>query len=106
MLCLQITKHKGAKVQEFFSSSIFRSQEFDDYRIAEPTTITFCLKELRAILNFADALSLDMTINFESAGKYVVDVMEFVVRVVYEVKCFTGRLCLLSVVWMFLRQIL
>ncbi|XP_037051411.1 cell cycle checkpoint control protein RAD9A [Bradysia coprophila] len=49
-----------------------KSQEFTDYHISDPTTITFCLKELRAILNFADALSLDMTINFESAGKPVV----------------------------------
>ncbi|KAG4069861.1 hypothetical protein HA402_009568 [Bradysia odoriphaga] len=49
-----------------------KSQEFTDYHISDPTNITFCLKELRAILNFADALSLDMTINFESAGKPVV----------------------------------
>ncbi|KAJ6646896.1 Cell cycle checkpoint control protein RAD9A, partial [Pseudolycoriella hygida] len=45
-----------------------KSQEFSEYHISVPTTITFCLKELRAILNFADALSLDMTINFETAG--------------------------------------
>lgn len=61
------------KTTQFFTKLHFRfrSQEFTDYHISDPTNITFCLKELRAILNFADALSLDMTINFESAGKYV-----------------------------------
>lgn len=45
-----------------------RPDEFQSYAIGAETSITFSLRELRAILNFADALSLDVLVNFETAG--------------------------------------
>lgn len=47
----------------------FRPDEFESYRIGAETSITFSLRELRAILNFAEALSLDMSVNFETSGQ-------------------------------------
>lgn len=104
MLYLQLTISAVINDCEFCR---FRSQEFDQYRISEPTTITFCLKELRAILNFADALSLDMTINFETAGKYVdVDATVRLYRIAYtNLFFFAGLLYSLLVAWMFSQQI-
>ncbi|KAI0221488.1 Cell cycle checkpoint control protein RAD9A [Lamellibrachia satsuma] len=47
------------------------SDEFDRYTAARDTEITFCLKELRAILAFTDSINLPVSIHFESPGKYV-----------------------------------
>ncbi|XP_050677605.1 cell cycle checkpoint control protein RAD9A isoform X2 [Leptidea sinapis] len=43
--------------------------EFDSYIIGEETTITFTLKEFRALLAFAEALSLPIQLHFEVTGK-------------------------------------
>lgn len=49
---------------------IFRPEEFEQYRIGENTVITFCMRELRAILSFAESMNISMTANFDTAGKY------------------------------------
>ncbi|XP_025089862.1 cell cycle checkpoint control protein RAD9A-like isoform X2 [Pomacea canaliculata] len=44
-------------------------EEFDRYQIGVNTDITFCLKELRAILAFGETTGLPLNIHFESAGR-------------------------------------
>lgn len=44
--------------------------EFVDFNVALCTQVTFCLKELRAILAFAEALKLDLDCRMEGAGQY------------------------------------
>lgn len=46
-----------------------RPDEFENYKIAEDTTITFCMRELRAILNFAESMNTSMSANFNKAGE-------------------------------------
>ncbi|XP_028036525.1 cell cycle checkpoint control protein RAD9A [Bombyx mandarina] len=43
--------------------------EFDNYIIGEETTITFTLKEFRALLAFAEALNLPLQLHFETTGR-------------------------------------
>ncbi|KOB71999.1 putative RAD9-like protein A [Operophtera brumata] len=56
-------------------SKIIRTQislkplEFDSYAIGVDTTITFTLKEFRALLAFAEALNLPLQLQFETTGK-------------------------------------
>nr|SVE94392.1 EOG090X0A9P [Simocephalus serrulatus] len=45
--------------------------EFIDFNVALCTQVTFCLKELRAILGFAEALGLDLDCRMEGAGQPV-----------------------------------
>nr|SVE73091.1 EOG090X0A9P [Ceriodaphnia reticulata] len=45
--------------------------EFIEFNVALCTQITFCLKELRAILAFAEALGLDLYCRMETAGQPV-----------------------------------
>lgn len=47
-----------------------RPEEFEKYKIGENTTITFCMRELRAILNFAESMNINISANFDTAGKY------------------------------------
>lgn len=46
-----------------------KPSEFDSYTIGAETTITFTLKEFRALLAFAEALSLPLQLHFETAGR-------------------------------------
>lgn len=46
--------------------------EFEDYQTGVDTSITFCLKELRAILVFTSALGDALSLRFETAGKPIV----------------------------------
>ncbi|KAF7380250.1 hypothetical protein HZH66_014605 [Vespula vulgaris] len=50
--------------------------EFDRYSVNTETTITFCMKELRAILNFAEFVKLPISIYLESAGRPAVFVLK------------------------------
>ncbi|KAG7209320.1 hypothetical protein KM043_015431 [Ampulex compressa] len=64
------------------ASNVTRTQlvltigEFDQYVIGNETTITFCMKELRAILGFAELVGTPINIHFEVAGRPVVFVLE------------------------------
>ena len=45
------------------------SAEFDFFDIKEKSSVTFCLKELRAFISFADAYSLPVSVCFDVGGK-------------------------------------
>jgi len=45
------------------------SGEFDNYSIGVDTSITFCLREFRALLSFAEAVNLPVTANFDTGGR-------------------------------------
>lgn len=46
-----------------------KASEFDSYTVGTETTITFTLKEFRALLAFAEALSLPLQLHFETTGR-------------------------------------
>ncbi|XP_012286979.1 cell cycle checkpoint control protein RAD9A [Orussus abietinus] len=50
--------------------------EFDHYVMKEDTSITFCMKEFRALLNFSELVGLPVSIHFESAGRPVVFIIK------------------------------
>jgi hypothetical protein len=43
--------------------------EFDHYSIGVDTSVTFCLREFRAVLLFAEAFNLPVAANFEIGGR-------------------------------------
>ncbi|KAL9981649.1 hypothetical protein ACROYT_G010382 [Oculina patagonica] len=51
-------------------------EEFDNYQIGVDTDVTFCLKELRAILTFAEFSSQPINVHFETSGKPIVFSMD------------------------------
>ncbi|KAK3736296.1 hypothetical protein QZH41_020758, partial [Actinostola sp. cb2023] len=51
-------------------------EEFDNYQIGVDTEITFCLKELRAILAFGEYSGQPLNIHFETGGKPIVFSMD------------------------------
>uniref|UniRef100_A0A023F055 Cell cycle checkpoint control protein RAD9A n=1 Tax=Triatoma infestans TaxID=30076 RepID=A0A023F055_TRIIF len=46
----------------------FHPSEFETYTVFHPTCVTFCFKELRAVLSFAEPSNLSVTISFSSPG--------------------------------------
>ncbi|CAG5118917.1 unnamed protein product [Candidula unifasciata] len=44
-------------------------EEFEQYQAGVDADVTFCLRELRAVLAFADITSLPLTLQFETAGR-------------------------------------
>lgn len=44
--------------------------EFDRYTVGNETSVTFCLKEVRALLNFSESVGVPITANFGTAGRY------------------------------------
>lgn len=47
-------------------------EEFDYFRIGIDTKVTFCLKELRAILAFSEYVNQPLSLHFEQAGRPIV----------------------------------
>lgn len=45
-----------------------QSSEFEIYNVGVATRVTFCLKEIRPLLAFAEHLSLPIIIRFSSPG--------------------------------------
>lgn len=45
------------------------SDEFDEYEVQQETEVTFCLKELRALLNFAEGTNVPVNIYCQGAGR-------------------------------------
>lgn len=45
-----------------------QSSEFDVYDVGDGSCITFCLKEVRPLLAFAEYMSLPVIIRFSSPG--------------------------------------
>ena len=45
------------------------NSEFERFDVALEREVTFCLKELRAILTFQDAVALPLDIYFDDPGK-------------------------------------
>ncbi|CAH1232736.1 RAD9A [Branchiostoma lanceolatum] len=52
------------------------AEEFDYFQIGVDTELTFCLKELRAILAFAEAAGMPLSLHFETSGKPIVFSLE------------------------------
>merc|ERR1719320_2045293 len=46
--------------------------QFEDYTMPADTTVTYCLKELRAIINFADTVAEPISACFSTAGQPIV----------------------------------
>lgn len=47
-------------------------EEFENYRVGVDTEVTFCLKELRALLSFSESSNLPLSMYFESAGRPII----------------------------------
>jgi len=47
-------------------------EEFEDFNVAQSTHVTFCLKELRAILSFSEACQIELQCRLEGAGQYAI----------------------------------
>lgn len=47
-------------------------EEFENYRVGVDTDVTFCLKELRALLAFSEPTNLPLSMYFESAGRPII----------------------------------
>ncbi|XP_053954509.1 cell cycle checkpoint control protein RAD9A isoform X1 [Anastrepha ludens] len=64
---------EGSRVNEKFMRSQLQlnAEEFEDYKIGKETSITFCLKEFRAFLIFAEALNENVCLQFTEAGSPV-----------------------------------
>ncbi|XP_017486887.1 PREDICTED: cell cycle checkpoint control protein RAD9A-like isoform X2 [Rhagoletis zephyria] len=64
---------EGSRVNEKFMRSQLQlnADEFENYMIDKETSITFCLKEFRALLMFAEALNENVCLQFDEAGRLV-----------------------------------
>ncbi|KAM0725546.1 Cell cycle checkpoint control protein RAD9A [Formica fusca] len=78
-ITLEITLHKlflrnyvddaSVMVNTTRTQLAFGVGEFDRYIMGNETTITFCLKEVRALLIFSESIGIPININFETAGR-------------------------------------
>ena len=64
MLYLFAVVKKGVRTEFCLESG-----EFEQYNIDADASITFCLKEFRALLQFSEAFGLPITANFETGGR-------------------------------------
>merc|ERR1719414_1433193 len=46
--------------------------EFEEFQIAKDSNVTYCLKELRSLISFADALNLPVKASFNEGGEPIV----------------------------------
>ncbi|XP_017041581.1 cell cycle checkpoint control protein RAD9A [Drosophila ficusphila] len=62
---------EGARVNDKFMRTQLKLKpsEFDQYQVSKETIITFCMKEFRAFLLFAECLNASMTLQFDDAGR-------------------------------------
>ena len=47
----------------------FEPSDFEGYKVDLPSKITFCMKEFRAVITFAEPANLPVTMSFSSPGK-------------------------------------
>ncbi|XP_067642664.1 cell cycle checkpoint control protein RAD9A isoform X2 [Eurosta solidaginis] len=64
---------EGSRVNDKFMRSQLQlnADEFENYKVEKETSITFCLKEFRALLMFAEALNESLCLQFDEAGSPV-----------------------------------
>ncbi|KAH8373473.1 hypothetical protein KR009_010547, partial [Drosophila setifemur] len=62
---------EGARVNDKFMRTQLklRPNEFDQYQVTKETIITFCIKEFRAFLLFAECLNASLSLEFDDAGR-------------------------------------
>lgn len=51
--------------------------EFDRYTIGNETSVTFCLKEVRALLAFSESVGVSIIASFGTAGRYTSNFQAF-----------------------------
>ncbi|XP_026845518.1 cell cycle checkpoint control protein RAD9A [Drosophila persimilis] len=61
---------EGARVNDKFMRTQLKLKpsEFDQYQVTKETIITFCIKEFRAFLLFAECLNASLSLEFDDAG--------------------------------------
>lgn len=60
------------KAKVISTQMILVSEEFEKFQIGVDTEVTFCLKEFKALILFAETLDQNVSIHFESSGKPIV----------------------------------
>ncbi|XP_017037598.1 cell cycle checkpoint control protein RAD9A [Drosophila kikkawai] len=62
---------EGARVNDKFMRTQLKLKpnEFDQYQVTKETVITFCIKEFRAFLLFAECLNASLNLEFDEAGR-------------------------------------
>ena len=46
--------------------------EFEQFSVSQETSVTFCLKELKSIIAFAESINLPVTASFSEGGQPIV----------------------------------
>ncbi|XP_028313775.1 cell cycle checkpoint control protein RAD9B isoform X2 [Gouania willdenowi] len=67
------------RLKMVYTNMALHPDEFDFFQVRDDSDITFCLKELRGLLSFAESHCLPVTLHFGAAGKPVCFSVEDVV---------------------------